>query len=131
MNMQMSQGYQAYQRNKFETASPHRLILMLYDGALTNINRARAALEAGKKADAHNHLQKSQDIVFELIACLNEEQGGEIAANLRNIYMYVIERLVQANVRKDAGLLEEPENLLKQLREAWAQIGKEVSHGAI
>jgi len=123
-------GFQAYQKNKFETASPHKLILMLYDGALTNLARAKQAQAENRKLDAGRHIRKCQDILLELIACLNEEQGGEIAKNLKQIYMYMIEQLLRANIRNSPELIEETETLLKQIRDAWEQIGKEVGFGA-
>lgn len=131
MNLQQRPGYQAYQKNKYETASPHRLILMLYDGALANLNRARLALNDNRKQEAHRYIQKSQDILFELLACINEEQGDVIAQNLKQLYLYMIDQLTKANIRKNAEMLGEPETLLRQLREAWGQIGKEVGHGVV
>jgi len=131
VSVQSRPGYQAYQKNKYETASPHRLIMMLYDGALINISRARQALGAGQRAEAHKFIQKAQDIVFELLACLNEEQGESIAKNLKEIYLYLVRLLMQANIRKNPEQLEEPEVILKQIRQSWEQIGKEVGNGAI
>ena len=130
MTMLAQTGYQAYQKNKYETASPHKLILMLYDGALSNIAKARQALAENRRLEAARHNRKAQDILFELMACLNEEQGGEIAQNLKKLYLYMIDRLVQANVRSLEEPLTETESLLRQLREAWEQIGKEVGLGA-
>lgn len=123
-------GYQVYQKNKYETASPHKLILLLYDGALSNITRAQQALDAKQTVEANRHILKSQDIINELLACLNEEQGGEIAQNLKNLYFYMVQRLVQANVRKQKDPLIEVEGLLRSLRDTWAQIGKEVNLSA-
>lgn len=123
-------GYQAYQKNKYETASPHRLILMLYDGALSNIRHAAEALDGRDAEAARRAILKAQDIVSELLSCLNVEQGGDIALNLRRLYLYVFNRLVQANVRKDRTILEEVDGILSDLRSAWAEIGKEVGLGA-
>jgi flagellar biosynthetic protein FliS len=129
VNAQSRMGYQAYQKNKYETASPHKLILMLYDAGLTNIGRARAALAAKNMAEANRFMKKTQEIVFELLSCLNEEQGESIAKNMKEIYLYLIRLLTEANVRKDAELLNEPEGILKQFRDTWDQIGKEVGNG--
>ena len=131
MTVQHKPGYQAYQKNKYETASPHRLILMLYDGALTNINRAKQALDANKRVDAHRFILKSQEIVLELMACLNMEQGDEIARNLRELYFYCVNQLVKANIQKKKEDLLEVEEILRDLRTTWDQIGKEVSHGRV
>lgn len=129
MTVQHMPGYQTYQKNKYETASPHRLILMLYDGALTNINRAKQALDSSQRADAHKFIQKAQAIVFELMACLNEEQGDIIAKNLKEIYFYLVNQLTQANIHKNKELLVESETILRDLRQTWDQLGKEVANG--
>lgn len=131
MNMLTRPGYQAYQRNKYETASPHKLILLLYDGALTNIARAKQAIDSKKIVEANQYILKTQDIVNELLACLNEDQGGEIAQNLKNLYFYVVRQLVQANIRKQKEPLDEAETILAELRETWIRIGKDVGLGAI
>lgn len=123
-------GYLAYQKNKYETASPHRLILMLYDGALANLRHAMQALDSGNAEAAKSHVLKTQDIISELASCLNVEQGGDIAFNLRRLYLYALSRLAQANVRKDRSMLKEVEDIIADLRSAWAEIGKEVGLGA-
>jgi len=130
VSMLTRSGYQAYQRNKYETASPHKLILLLYDGALTNIARAKQAIEGKNIAEANRFILKSQDIVNELLACLNEERGGEIAQNLKRLYFYVNRILVQANIRKQIEPLVEAETILADLRDTWEKIGKVVGTGA-
>ncbi|WII37237.1 flagellar export chaperone FliS [Paenibacillus thiaminolyticus] len=122
-------GYQAYQKNKYETASPHKLILMLYNGALKYINQAESALVEGNHSSAHQNILKVQDIIYELIACLNEREGGEIAKNLKNLYLYVIDQLVQANIQKSSKPLAEVRSVIQSIKEAWEAIGKEVVTG--
>lgn len=122
-------GYQAYQKNKYETASPHKLILMLYEGAERFSNQASKSLDEGKLQEANDYLQKAQNVVYELIACLNVEQGGAIAANLHNIYLYVISLLIKANTEKNKQPIKEAISLLLEIKAAWEQIGKEVSVG--
>jgi flagellar biosynthetic protein FliS len=122
-------GYQAYQRNKYDTASPHKLILMLYEGAIRFSDQAVKSLNSGDIIETNRFLQKAQDIIYELIACLNHKEGGEIASNLHNIYLYVIDLLVKANTEKDAAKIEEAISLIASIKSAWEQIGKEVSIG--
>ncbi|MBN3523872.1 MULTISPECIES: flagellar export chaperone FliS [Paenibacillus] len=129
MYTNMTAGYQAYQKNKYETASPHKLILMLYYGALKYTNQAEAALSEGNPLLAHQHILKVQDIIYELIACLNEREGGEVAQNLKNLYLYVIEQLVQANIQKSAQPLAEAKTVIQSIKDAWETIGKEVTAG--
>ncbi|MNW45189.1 Flagellar protein FliS [compost metagenome] len=129
MQMPYQAGYQAYQRNKYETASPHRLILMLYNGAVQFTVQAEMALSSGSNAEAHRLIIKTQDIIYELISSLNEDQGGDIAQNLKAIYLYMIDRLVQANINKQSDNLIEVRQLLQDLKSTWEQIGKDVTLG--
>ncbi|MBW7474988.1 flagellar export chaperone FliS [Paenibacillus oenotherae] len=122
-------GYQAYQKNRFETASPHRLILMLYEGALKYVAQAERSLKDQDIAASNRMLQKVQDIIYELISTLDMKQGGQIAVNLQSLYFYIIECLVQANLQKDYEKLREVVDILQGLKSAWEQIGKEVALG--
>lgn len=127
--MVMPNAYKSYQKNKYETASPHRLTLMLYNGAVQFAERAQKAIVDESLEDTNKYIQKVQDIIYELMTSLNESEGGELARNLKNIYVYLIDRLVQANIKKNADYVEEVIRHLKELQYAWEQIGKEVSLG--
>lgn len=119
-------GYQAYQKNKYETASPHRLITMLYDGAIRFMNQSIAHIESQNIEATNQSLNKAQDIINELIACLNFEQGNEVAVNLSSLYTYVNQLLIKANIQKSTAPIEEALTIVKEIREAWQAIGKEV-----
>jgi flagellar protein FliS len=119
-------GYQAYQKNKYETASPHRLIAMLYDGAIRFMNQSIVNVQTQDIEAANVSLNRAQDIMNELIICLNFEQGNEIAANLNNLYRYTIDLLIQANIQKTIEPIEEAIGIVKDIREAWQAIGREV-----
>ncbi|MCM3338737.1 flagellar export chaperone FliS [Paenibacillus sp. MER TA 81-3] len=123
-------GYLAYQKNKYETASPHRLTLMLYTGAIKFVNQAELSLQEGDYIKAHQHLIKAQDIIYELMASLNEQEGGEVATNLKNLYLYINEQLVQANLTKSVEPILEVKPLLQSIKEAWEAIGKDVAVGS-
>lgn len=123
-------GYLAYQKNKYETASPHRLTLMLYIGAIKFVNQAEVSLQEGNYVNAHQHLLKAQDIIYELMASLNEQEGGEVAINLKNLYLYINEQLVQANLTKSVEPILEVKPLLQSIKEAWETIGKDVAVGS-
>jgi flagellar secretion chaperone FliS len=124
-----NQGYQAYQKNKYETASPHRLILFLYEGAIRFGNQAIKDLQDNNVKAAHTYIMKTQDIIYELIACLDLNQGGEIAANLYNLYRYIIDRLIHANLRKDIEAIEEVIKIITDIKTSWEEIGKDVALG--
>jgi flagellar protein FliS len=113
-----------YQSDAIATAGPAQLVLMLFDGALTSLTRARASLaepRAEQREAAHHELQRCQDIVWELRMSLDRERGGTIAANLGSLYDYCLSQLVQANVSKDAAKLDIVEDVLGDLRGAWAE----------
>ncbi|EES72678.1 MULTISPECIES: flagellar export chaperone FliS [Paenibacillus] len=129
MASQNISAYQSYQKNKYETASPHRLILMLYNGAVQYAMRAQRAIQSGDVKETNQYIQKTQAILYELISSLNEKEGGELARNLKNLYLYIIDRLIQANIKKNPDYIEEIIGHLNELKSAWEQIGKEVSLG--
>jgi flagellar protein FliS len=110
--------YDRYKRVQVETASQGRLILMLYDGALKNLRNAQHCIEHKDINGAHRMLIKTQDIIKELNITLNMS-AGDISSNLRNLYLYMLKRLVEANVTKDNGKIEEVIELLSTLKEAW------------
>lgn len=130
MNIPNRSGYQAYQKNMYETASPHKLILLLYNALITNIQRTSKALDDESFEEADRYNLKAQEIIYELLSCLNEEQGGQIAKNLKEIYFYCVNQLIKSNLHKDKALLVEVEGLIEDLRQAWQEIGKDVSIGA-
>jgi len=123
-------GYQAYQKNKYETASPHRLILFLYEGAIRSCTQVVKAIQQSDVKATYTHITRTQDIINELIACLDLDKGGEIAANLQNLYDYMNGRLLQANLNRDPEPAQEVIGLLTSIKSAWEEIGKEVSLGA-
>ncbi len=103
--------------------NPHRLVLMLFDGALLSVRRALAALEArkiGEKCQAISHAIEIVDCG--LRASVDASHDPEFAGRLVSLYQYVVMRLLQGNLRNDAGALNEAGRLLGELRDAWAKI---------
>lgn len=120
-------GYQAYQKNKYETASPHRLITMLYDGAIRFANQAIKQIENQNVAETNQAIQRFQDIIYELMSCLNFNEGKEIATNLQALYTYVIELSIRSNLEKTTEPLHEAVTIISEIKSSWEQIGKEVN----
>lgn len=112
-------GAQQYQQAAASTAGPAQLVLMLYDGALLRLESAEAAITAGRIGDAHEPIMRAQAIVDELNVTLDTARGGEVAANLRELYLYCSQRLVDANVAKDARMIAEVRRHLTGLRDSW------------
>lgn len=125
----------AYRQIGVETgvssASPHHLVLMLYDGFLESVGRAQAAMAGGVIELKCAQITRAVRILEEgLIAGLDMVSGGEIALNLHNLYRYAVVQLTRSNLRNDPALLHEVEGLIRPLRDAWAAIGAKMSHGA-
>ena len=103
-----------------ESASPQRLIIMLYEGALKSVFAAKAAMARGDVGARGEALSKAISIVDEgLRAALNLESGGEIAQNLMALYDYISTRLLHANLKNDASSVDEAARLLGELKQAW------------
>jgi flagellar protein FliS len=123
-------GANAYAKVGMETgvvaASPHKLIVMLFDGALAAIVTAMQEIQSGKEMDisAKGHAISKAISIIEtgLRASLDKNVGGEIAQNLDALYDYMSRRLLIANAQNDIGILTEVQTLLKDLRAAWEAI---------
>ncbi|MBS3977588.1 MAG: flagellar export chaperone FliS [Syntrophomonadaceae bacterium] len=116
------QSHRAYQQNQIMTASQEKLVLLLYDGAIRFLRQAEEACEAKDWNKCSNNLLRVQEIITELQASLNREDGGRLAENLFLLYDFMFRRLVEANIKKDIRLIAEVRDLLPELRDAWQQI---------
>jgi len=112
----------AYKKASVNTLDQNKLIIMLYDGAIKNANFAVQYIESGEIEKVHDSLIKTKNIVTELLATLNMEQGGEIAKNLKSLYSYMFSQLIEANMEKKSEPVLSVIDLLKELRGAWLQI---------
>jgi flagellar protein FliS len=102
---------------------------MLYNGAIKNAEEARLAIESGDLEIVHARLIRAQEIITELRSALNFE-AGEVAGNLDRVYDYLCGLLVQANVAKSAGPIEECVGHLRSLRDAWEEVFLRVAREA-
>jgi flagellar protein FliS len=114
-------GHDAYRTNAVETASPEQLTLMCYDGALRFMRRAAKAMDDGDLADASYATGRAQAIVNELNITLDMEAGGEIASNLRSIYLFVNRHMSEGVATGNSLKLRESMNLIGDLRGAWSE----------
>ncbi|HRQ59074.1 MAG TPA: flagellar export chaperone FliS [Azoarcus taiwanensis] len=109
------------------TADPHKLILMLYDGALMAIATAKQAIGAKNVAGKGKAISKAIEIIASgLDASLDHDAGGELAGRLSSLYDYMIDRLLYANIHDSTAALEEVAELIGGLRESWETIGTQV-----
>lgn len=111
--------------NGVSSADPHRLTLMLFEGALVSTNAARIHLENGDVPLKGSAISKAIEIISNgLKVSLDFEVGGELAQRLASLYDYMCARLLHANTRNDLAALAEVSALLHELKEAWEQIGR-------
>lgn len=132
----VAKGYaRTYRATSILTASPGQLVLMLYDGALKALALAReafASLEDPRRIENINtQLLKAQAILDELQGGLNMEAGGEFARTMHRLYDYHNRRLLEANIRKQVEPVIEVERLVRELRDAWAQMLAQQDGGAV
>ncbi|MBN2210466.1 MAG: flagellar export chaperone FliS [Sedimentisphaerales bacterium] len=116
-----------YLQTKVLTASPEQLQLMLYDGAIRFCEQARAAIEAKKIEESFTLLTKAEKIMLELIHGLRDEVAPEICTNMRRLYLFCYERLVQANVKKTIPMVDEALRVLREIRETWVQVMEKIA----
>lgn len=112
----------AYRQNSVDTASPARLIVMLYEGVVTALDKSAAALVGPVDIElAHKELTRCQDIVLELMQALNHD-AGEMAVRLATLYEYCHHQLVRANATKDFTHAQPVREIFADLRDAWTEI---------
>ena len=111
--------YQTYQQNSVMTASPQELTLMLYNGSLKFMKIAKRAMNDKNFQDKNTNIIKAQNIVQELRSTLNSEMS--MSAGLEQMYEYMYNRLIEANMKNDVTALEDVETLMTDLRNTWKQ----------
>lgn len=118
--MAVQNAYAAYNNNKILTASPGELTLMLYEGAIKFCNIAVVAIEKKEIEKAHVNITKVKNIITEFQATLNFDYP--VAKDFDNVYRYVFDRLVEANIKKDPEILEEVLVHLRTMRDTWKEV---------
>lgn len=118
----MVNAAEAYKRQQIMTATPEALTLMLYNGCLKFMNEGKEAIETKQYEQANVSLQKAQNIISEFRLTLNMEY--DIAKQLMPLYNYTYDRLVEGNMKSDAAMIQEGIDIIKELRDAWAQAMK-------
>jgi len=110
-----------YQKNEVETASPEKILILLYDGAIQFLNKAKIAMEQKNIPEIHNNIIGCENIILEFINTVDEENGGDFAVRIKALYQYFYNTLVQANLKKDVTKIDEVLRHLVELRATWKQ----------
>ena len=123
-----NKGYAAYANNKITTASPAELTLMLYEGAIKFCNIAIAAVEQKDIQKAHNNIMKTQNIIEEFQVTLDHKYA--VAKDFDAVYAYLLRRLIEANIKKDAEILQEVLGHLRTMRDTWKEVMRLTQNGS-
>jgi flagellar protein FliS len=117
---------QSYKTISLETAPPAQLVLMLFDGAIKFLERAKLGFGIEDPVEmnetVHNNITRAQDIINELNSTLNMDQGGEVAVVLRDLYVYLDNRLFESNIRKESQGVQEVIDRLGTVQAGWSEM---------
>ncbi|MCI8358433.1 MAG: flagellar export chaperone FliS [Lachnospiraceae bacterium] len=120
MTMPARNPFAEYTNNKIMTASPAEVTLMLYEGAIKFCNMAIIAIENGELEKAHINIKKTQRIIEEFRNTLDHKY--KVAEDFDRIYVYLLQRLLEGNIKKDKAILEEVNMHLREVRDTWKEV---------
>jgi len=121
--MTTSYARNVYQSSLVNTSThPLDLVIMLYDGSIGFLGRARDSIQRRDVAEKAKYISKANAIIEELLIALDIEKGGEVAANLQSLYLYMMKQISLANADNNPDRLAEVEGLLRTLRDAWKEV---------
>jgi flagellar protein FliS len=110
-----------YLRTQVMTASPGRLVVLLYDGAIRFMKKGLEEIRAGKIEASLESINRAERIILELLCSLDPEADKEFCSRLSGLYVYIYQRLVHANIKKTSEPVEEALRLVESLRDAWSE----------
>lgn len=108
-----------YKKNQIETATPEQVLILLYDGAIQYLNKAKVAIEQNNSEECSSNLTGAQRIILEFMNTLDMDNGGKLAQELYRLYDYLYNTLVAVNFSREVRKLDEVLRLLQSLRETW------------
>jgi flagellar protein FliS len=117
----MQMPLRQYQQTQVSTSNPEKILLMLYDGAINFSRIAREKAVNGDRGERGKYVSKAQAIVAELMNTLDHEVGGAIAKRLEQLYLYIINEYISANVNNSVASLDNTIRILGLLRDTWAE----------
>ncbi len=117
-----SNAYNKYQKAQVTTASKEKILLMLYEGAIRFVKQARVAMQNKSIAQKGTYISKCTAILSELMATLDHKASAEIAADLERLYVFMIDKLIEGNIKNDESCLISVENILNTLYVAWKDV---------
>lgn len=127
--MSLPNPYAQYRQNSVETATPTRMVVMLYDGAIRFLSQALPAMSARTYDQQSLNIGKAQAIIAHLRDTLNFEAGGAVAPHLNSLYISLFDALTDANIHDKPERVEEVITALRELREAWVEVDRQCQAG--
>jgi flagellar protein FliS len=118
----MNYPHNQYQKMAVTTASKEKILLMLYEGAMRHVKLAIKATEENKIAAKGKSISKANAIISELMATLDFAKGGSIAGDLENLYIFMIDKLIEGNIKNDVEALKSVDRILSTLYVAWKDV---------
>ena len=118
--MALPNAYAKYNNSKVLTASPAELTLMLYEGAIKFCNIAIMGIEQNDIQKAHTNIRKVERIIAEFRSTLDRKYA--VAEDFDRVYVYLLQRLLEANIKKDKAILEEVNMHLRSMRDNWKEV---------
>jgi flagellar protein FliS len=110
---------QVYRDNQITTADPGTILLMLYEGAIDSLKRAKGHLATGNMAEKGKCILRAHDIITQFVASLDYDVGGELAHNLEGLYRFMLDQILLANMENDSSRLQQVILLLSTLKDGW------------
>ena len=126
----LQQYQQIGMRNAVDESSPHRLIQMMMEHALSKMNFARGFIEREQVAEKGKAIGDAISVINGLQASLNHKADERMAANFDSLYAYMMRRLLEANLHNDVAIIDEVVVLMSELKEAWDAIAEEAEAAA-
>lgn len=114
-------AYKKYKETAIQSASKEKILLMLYEGAIKFVKLSIQALEKNQIKDKCENIGRAYDIILELNNSLDHKVGGAVASQLEQLYMFMTDRLSQANIHNDVESLKTVQKLLETLHQGWAE----------
>ena len=127
--MAVKDPYSQYLENQVKTATPGKVLVMAFDGAIRFARIAAEKMKEGQLDEQSANIIKVQNIIIELMSSLNMDADRQLAGNLYSIYSHIFDRLTQANVHDDMSALEEVIQILGEMRQTWAEAERLVRSG--
>ena len=114
-------GHTQYTKTQVETVDPGKLIVLLYEGAISFLQKSKECIEKGDFAGLSLNVNRAMDIIDELDCSLNTSEGGEVAQNLRRLYRFVSQHLIKYRVDNNPAIVNDVIKILGQLNDAWKE----------